>query len=138
MVKRHVFSLSDALIECVQSFETPALMQKKQIETDIAEGIFLNGEEKTIRQLFDILLDNAVKYSTEDSSIRVHMYTKGNKTILTVWNETEPIPQGNLDQVFERFIGWMRRGIQKRRFRYRTVCGKSSGYRAQRKNFRIQ
>lgn len=97
------FSLSDALIECVQPFETPALMQKKQIETDIAEGIFLTGEEKTIRQLFDILLDNAVKYSTEDSSIRVHLYTKGNKTILTVWNETEPIPQGNLNQVFERF-----------------------------------
>ena len=97
------FSLSDALIECVQPFETPALMQKKQIETDIAEGIFLTGEEKTIRQLFDILLDNAVKYSTGDSTIRVHLYTKGSKTILTVWNKTEPIPQGNLNQVFERF-----------------------------------
>lgn len=23
--------------------------------------------------------------------------------ILTVWNETDPIPQGNLDQIFERF-----------------------------------
>ncbi len=97
------FSLSDALVDCVQPFETPALMQKKTIETDIADGIMLNGEEKTIRQLFDILLDNAVKYSTPDSTIRVHLYTKGNKTILTVWNETETIPQGNLDQVFERF-----------------------------------
>lgn len=97
------FSLSDALIDCVQPFETPAMMQNKTIETDIADGIMLNGEEKTIRQLFDILLDNAVKYSTPDSTIRVHLYTKGNKTILTVWNATETIPQGNLDQVFERF-----------------------------------
>jgi len=97
------FSLSDALVDCVQPFETPAMMQNKTIETDIADGIMLNGEEKTIRQLFDILLDNAVKYSTPDSTIRVHLYTKGNKTILTVWNETETIPQGNLDQVFERF-----------------------------------
>ncbi len=97
------FSLSDALIDCVQPFETPAMMQNKTIEADIADGIMLNGEEKTIRQLFDILLDNAVKYSTPDSTIRVHLYTKGNKTILTVWNETEKIPQGNLDQVFERF-----------------------------------
>ena len=97
------FSLSDALLDCVQPFETPAMMQNKTIETDIADGIMLNGEEKTIRQLFDILLDNAVKYSTSDSTIRVHLYTKGNKTILTVWNATETIPQGNLDQVFERF-----------------------------------
>lgn len=97
------FSLSDALIDCVEPFETPAMMQNKNIETDIADGIMLNGEEKTIRQLFDILLDNAVKYSTPDSTIRVHLYTKGNKTILTVWNKTEPIPQGNLDQVFDRF-----------------------------------
>lgn len=97
------FSLSDALVDCVQPFETPAMMQNKTIETDIADGIMLNGEEKTIRQLFDILLDNAVKYSMSDSTIRVQLYTKGNKTILTVWNETEPIPQGNLDQVFERF-----------------------------------
>ena len=97
------FSLSDALLDCVQPFETPAMMQNKTIETDIADGIMLNGEEKTIRQLFDILLDNAVKYSTPDSTIRVHLYTKGNKTILTVWNATETIPQGNLDQVFERF-----------------------------------
>ena len=97
------FSLSDALIDCVQPFETPAMMQNKTIETDIADGIMLNGEEKTIRQLFDILLDNAVKYSTPDSMIRVHLYTKGNKVILMVWNETEPITQGNLDQIFERF-----------------------------------
>ena len=97
------FSLSDALVDCVQPFETPAMMQNKTIETDIADEIRLNGEEKTIRQLFDILLDNAVKYSTPDSTIRVHLSTRGNKTILTVWNETEPIPQGNLDQVFERF-----------------------------------
>ncbi|WP_294785666.1 HAMP domain-containing sensor histidine kinase [uncultured Eubacterium sp.] len=97
------FSLSDALVDCVQPFETPAMMQNKTIETDIADEIRLNGEEKTIRQLFDILLDNAVKYSTPDSTIRVHLYTKGNKVILTVWNETEPIPQGNLDQIFERF-----------------------------------
>ena len=97
------FSLSDALIDCVEPFETLAMMQNKNIETDIADGIMLNGEEKTIRQLFDILLENAVKYSTPDSTIRVHLWGKGNKTILTVWNETEPIPQGNLDQVFERF-----------------------------------
>ncbi len=97
------FSLSDALVDCVQPFETPAMMQNKTIKADIADGIMLNGEEKTIRQLFDILLDNAVKYSTPESTIRVHLYTKGNRTILTVWNETETIPKGNLDQVFERF-----------------------------------
>ena len=97
------FSLSDALIESVQPFESPARMQQKTIETDIAENVILYGEEKTIRQLFDILLDNAVKYSVANSVIRVHLYEKGNKKVLTVWNETEPIPQGNLDQIFERF-----------------------------------
>ncbi len=55
------------------------------------------------RQLICILMDNAVKYSPEGSTIYVSLQKKGKKILFEVYNETEGIPMGNLDMLFERF-----------------------------------
>lgn len=101
--ERETFSLSDAVSETAAHFEAPARMQEKQLEFNIEDGILFTGEEKAIRRMVGILLDNAVKYAVPKTRICVSLQKKGAKTILEVVNQAEGLPKGNLDKIFERF-----------------------------------
>ena len=61
------------------------------------------GDEKNIRQMISLLLDNAMKYSSEQGIIRIALKTSGKNKIITVWNTTDQIEKGKLDMLFERF-----------------------------------
>uniref|UniRef100_UPI0040254CD2 sensor histidine kinase n=1 Tax=Agathobacter rectalis TaxID=39491 RepID=UPI0040254CD2 len=57
------FSLSDAILDTAEPFKTVARTKRKKLTIDVTDGILYTGDEKTIRQLVSILLDNAMKYS---------------------------------------------------------------------------
>lgn len=57
------FSLSDAILDTAEPFKTVARTKGKKFTIDVTDGILYTGDEKTIRQLVSILLDNAMKYS---------------------------------------------------------------------------
>lgn len=97
------FSLTNVVKESVQSFEVVAQTCGKSVEMDEREPITMLGDEKAIRQLIGILMDNAVKYSSAESTIYVSLMKKGRRIHFEVFNETEIIPKGNLDMLFERF-----------------------------------
>lgn len=97
------FSLTNAIKESIQPFEVFAKTCGKTVETDVQEQITMLGDEKSIRQLISILMDNAVKYSLAESTIYVSLEKKGRKMQFEVYNETYDVPEGNLDILFERF-----------------------------------
>ncbi|MCI7813386.1 MAG: HAMP domain-containing sensor histidine kinase [Lachnospiraceae bacterium] len=103
MKERAEFSMSDAVSETIQSFESLVRMKEKRLKDQIEEGICFVGNEKMIRQMIGILLDNAVKYSPDGTEIKVCLKKKGKKICLEVLNQTEEIPKGKLDVLFERF-----------------------------------
>ena len=57
------FSLSDAILDTAEPFKAVAQTKGKKLTIDVTDGILYTGDEKTIRQLVSILLDNAIKYS---------------------------------------------------------------------------
>lgn len=57
------FSLSDAILDTAEPFKAVARTKGKKLTIDVTDGILYTGDEKTIRQLVSILLDNAIKYS---------------------------------------------------------------------------
>lgn len=57
------FSLSDAILDTAEPFKAVAGTKGKKLTIDVTDGILYTGDEKTIRQLVSILLDNAIKYS---------------------------------------------------------------------------
>lgn len=57
------FSLSDAILDTAEPFKAVAGTKGKKLTIDVIDGILYTGDEKTIRQLISILLDNAIKYS---------------------------------------------------------------------------
>ncbi len=97
------FSLSETAEETAASFGTLAKSQNKTLETDIAEGIKIHGDEKAIARLIGILLDNAMKYSEENGKIILTLKEQRHKACLTVYNTTPFIKKENLPHLFDRF-----------------------------------
>ena len=101
-VERTRFDLTNALESRIEDFNELAHFQKKNIVTDIDSDLYYFGEEASIVQLMDILLENAIKYAPEDSSISVSLKKNRKYAILKVSNKAT-VQKGDLSKVFERF-----------------------------------
>ena len=101
-VERTRFDLTNALESRIEDFNELADFQKKNIVTDIDPDLYYFGEEASIVQLMDILLENAIKYAPEDSGISVSLKKNRKYAILKVSNKAT-VQKGDLSKVFERF-----------------------------------
>ena len=101
-VERTRFDLTNALESRIEDFDELANFQKKNIVTDIDPDLYYFGEEASIVQLMDILLENAIKYAPEDSGISVSLKKNRKYAILKVSNKAT-VQKGDLSKVFERF-----------------------------------
>ena len=97
------FNISDAILDTAMPFETVAESKGKTLDISVAPDINYTGSETNIRQMVSLLLDNAIKYSSENGSIRLNFSTTGKLKILSVWNTVDEIETGKLDYLFERF-----------------------------------
>lgn len=97
------FCVSDAVWEAAAPFETLAESKGHHLEINIQPDVTMNGDVSSIRQLVSILLDNAVKYSSTNGSIKLSL-TRTNKYVkLEVNNTTDSISRESLDKLFDRF-----------------------------------
>ncbi|MBS6194860.1 MAG: HAMP domain-containing histidine kinase [Clostridiales bacterium] len=97
------FPLSDMVEEVFHTFQAPAKVLEKSLTGIIAPMISMNGDEKAIRGLITILLDNAVKYTNERGQISVTLEKKKNRIYLSVFNTTEHISKEQISHLFDRF-----------------------------------
>lgn len=96
-------SLTEIANEMVSSFEVLAKEKQKDLKWEIEENLYIKGDKQEIRNLFSVLLDNAVKYSLPESEIIVKSWREKEKVRIQVKNQCEPIKEGNLNNIFERF-----------------------------------
>ena len=88
----------------VLPFEGVAFEKGLTIDSHIAEGIVVNGNGDQLRQLVSILADNAIRYGQGGKSIAVTLTENRTHGVLTVVNDSEPIPQEQVEKLFERFF----------------------------------
>lgn len=99
-----VFDLSETVSEAVLPFEALFFEKEQNFSCEIETGIKLNGNSEQIKQVVDILLDNANKYAAAESDIRLILKKQGrNQCRLSVSNEGETIPEEELKNIFKRF-----------------------------------
>lgn len=102
-----VFPLSAAVSEVTESFFTMAKQKGHDIKTDISPNIDFKGDPNSIRTLVSILVDNAIKYASENGEIRVSLTRMGKSTAKTakliVENETDIDNSEDVNRYFERF-----------------------------------
>ena len=98
------FPLSDVVEEMVQSFAAPAQSQGKELLVTIQPMLSCTGDEKAIRQLVSILLDNALKYSPAGGRLAVKLEKQGRSIALTVSNTAaQLLDRAKLPHLFDRF-----------------------------------
>jgi len=98
------FPFSDVVSETAQAFHAIAQSQGKQLHCHVEPMLSLTGNEKSIRQLVNILMDNAMKYSPEGGTIELKVYAQNRYLCFSLWNATtDPIEKQNLPHIFERF-----------------------------------
>ena len=120
MVFRNV-DISELVRECAASFDAVAQADGLDYSVAIRENLYVNGDPNSLRQLCTILLDNAMKYSSERGSVYLTLHperkeggrkgesphrgrtARQDNVILEVSNTCDAIPEGNLERLFDRF-----------------------------------
>ncbi len=105
MVKMHFAQLdfSQLVSDAVLSFQL--LYEEKGMGLRCAadNGIILNGSEQHLYQVMDVLLDNALKYSSEGGMVSVDLKEADRYCILSVSGPGEEISEEDLNNIFKRF-----------------------------------
>lgn len=102
-LERKPFYIDEALGVTVASLELMAEKKNIEIHSSLPENITFSGDEGRIRQLFVILIDNAIKYTPDGGEINVSLEVNSSELIIKVKDTGEGIPQEHLDKLFERF-----------------------------------
>ncbi len=96
------FDMSSTVLDAATSFQALAESKGKLYQMDIEKDIHITGDQKSIEQLTSLLLDNAIKYSSDQGNIHITL-SKGKTISLEVSNTCDSVPEGNLDRLFDRF-----------------------------------
>lgn len=97
------FNLSETVAMTSEPFAAVAEAKNKKYRMDIQPDKKMFGDESSIEQLVSTLVDNAMKYSNEEGTIKITLSTSKKGTKLEVFNTTDEIDTQNLDQLFDRF-----------------------------------
>ncbi len=100
-----VFDVSSVIKKSAAPFGTLASSKNKTIATQIEDNINIKGSEGAIGQLVSIFLDNAVKYASKDSEIKISLTSKGKNAVLSVSNRCDNMPDAeDINKLFRRFF----------------------------------
>lgn len=96
-------NLSKLVSDAVLPFEPVFFEQDMILQSGITPDIQVKGSPQHLRQLTDILLDNAQKYSAP-GIVALHLTRQEqNQCLLSVSNPGNPIPEAELSSIFQRF-----------------------------------
>lgn len=98
-------SITEILEYALNANKAAAEQKQIRIETQIAENLkeVLADSEKTAWVLNNFL-SNAIRYSYENASIKIDVYTLENKIHFSVTDTGQGIPAQYVDKIFERYF----------------------------------
>lgn len=91
--------ISDAVLSFQLLYEEKGL----GLRCAVSEDIVIHGSEQHLYQVMDVLLDNALKYSTPNGMVSVDLVSTGRSCILSVASPGEALSKEELKNIFKRF-----------------------------------
>lgn len=101
-VEENTLRINDSAKEAINSLKESAKKKKIQIQTNLNEA-FIKANSRLIYEIIYNLIDNAIHYSNNDSSIEVSTYTDIHHAYLKVKDNGIGIPLEDQNRIFERF-----------------------------------
>ena len=101
--ERKRFNLSEQLCSCMLDFET--IWEKKNIEidADIDQDIYMEGDEELLSLVWNNLLSNALKFTDEGGRVAVSLKQEGERIIAKVSDNGCGIDSESMKRIFEKF-----------------------------------
>ena len=102
-MKKEKTDIDKLIQEILMPYIDYAEMQKKEIQMDLNFKKEINIDSNKINQLMIIILDNAIKYTSENDKIEIKTYAKDGKCVIEVLDTGIGISKEAAKHVFDRF-----------------------------------
>lgn len=98
------FDINEIIRKCALSCEVQCEKKDLSVELDLYAGqMYVHADESKIQQVIYNLLDNAIKFSTPSTSIRIETVRKNDKLMVSIRDHGIGIPKEALDNIWNRF-----------------------------------
>ncbi|WP_416396732.1 ATP-binding protein [Allohahella sp. A8] len=88
--------------DAIELYDALAQDKHQTVEVELASDVCVSGDQNLLFQAVANLLDNAIKYSPENSRVGIEL-SGGREVRLTVWDTGPGIAPEEREHVFERF-----------------------------------
>ncbi len=104
-IKLHIKSrdINKLLSDIAAKLNYLAKSKKIEIITDFEPLFSVDMDEDLLRQVFTNLVENAIKYSPENSKIMISTEEVGGRVVVQVADQGFGIPKDELEHIFEKF-----------------------------------
>lgn len=102
-IQKENINIDEYIKEIVNPYKEIAEMDGKKFELELNYKLDIDVDTNKIYQLIIILLDNAIKYTEENDTIKIKTYMKDNKCIIEVSDTGIGVSEEGLKRIFERF-----------------------------------
>ncbi len=96
------FDFSDLVYSLVERL-TINVQGKRSIQLDVEDAIELVGDRFSLGSMINNLLENAVKYSTDNTRIFINLKKDNGKIVLRICDEGCGIPETEYHKIFHKF-----------------------------------
>jgi len=103
VLNKEKINLRFMLQQMADEFYPMLTPQGKQVSVNVPDGLTLWGDADKLARVFNNILKNAIAYSYENSVIDISAKQQDKNVVITFTNQGNPIPQGKLDSIFEKF-----------------------------------
>lgn len=104
MLNKESFDIHEVIKRTAASFEGTCTSKRISIELLFASKVLnVNADKRKVQQVLYNLLDNAIKFSPNDSTITIETTERGGKVLTAVKDRGIGIPKKDLGKIWERF-----------------------------------
>lgn len=104
VLNRETFDIHEMIRKTASAFEGSCKEKKITLELVYSTRSFnVFADRRKIQQVLYNLIDNAIKFSPADSTIKIESTIRGEKIYISVKDEGMGIPKQNLNKIWDRF-----------------------------------
>lgn len=96
--------IAQIILDTLDLFNILIAEKRLELHLDIEEDLILTGDSQRIQQVFYNIIDNAVKYSSDEGKLTVQLTSSGEIVEFSVTNEGIGILEEDISRIGERFF----------------------------------
>lgn len=102
LTDKKIFNASEQLRRVIALLDQKFLDKRLEVVFDGGE-VYLNGNEEMLKQVWINLLDNAVKFSKDNGTVRIRAYQNADSATFCISNEGSGMSQETQAHIFDKF-----------------------------------